>query len=246
MSRSSLPLAAALTVAGATGASAAHLDYYAATLDALNGSGASARASLAVDAIKKTLKVRILARGVEAGQAHAQHIHGKLDADGTLANSVSPTLDDDADGDGFIEVAEGFPAYGGIILPLTMDDGMFPSPTGTSYDFMETYDLTDPSVFGEGFGLDDLLGVGDELEIADMPMLDLREIVIHGLTVPAGAGAGTDGEVDGTGGYKGFLPVAAGEIVSVEMPAPVPLPAAGWAMLAGLGGLGALRRLRRS
>jgi hypothetical protein len=43
--------------------------------------------------------------------------------------------------------------------------------------------------------------------------LQLREIIIHGLTVPA-AGAGTPAEVDGTAGYKTVLPVAGGEIRS--------------------------------
>jgi hypothetical protein len=34
--------------------------------------------------------------------------------------------------------------------------------------------------------------------------------------------------------------------VDPDDPAPVPLPAAGWLMLAGLGGLGALARRRRT
>ncbi|HYD30343.1 MAG TPA: hypothetical protein VEB64_05725 [Azospirillaceae bacterium] len=37
-------------------------------------------------------------------------------------------------------------------------------------------------------------------------------IELHGLTVPQGIGAGTQGEVNGTGGYKSLLPVAAGLI----------------------------------
>jgi hypothetical protein len=44
--------------------------------------------------------------------------------------------------------------------------------------------------------------------------LELREVVIHGLTVPA-VGAGTPGEVDGSAGYKVVLPVAGGEIHAV-------------------------------
>jgi hypothetical protein len=35
---------------------------------------------------------------------------------------------------------------------------------------------------------------------------------LHGLTVLEGHGRGTEGEVDGTAGYKGVLPIAAGEI----------------------------------
>ena len=39
--------------------------------------------------------------------------------------------------------------------------------------------------------------------------------MIHGLTVGAEAGGGTEGEVDGTAGYKLVLPVASGEIAAV-------------------------------
>ena len=53
---------------------------------------------------------------------------------------------------------------------------------------------------------------------ADIP-LDLREIVIHGLTLPNSLGLGgtnensiAPNEADGTPGYKAVLPVAAGEI----------------------------------
>jgi hypothetical protein len=42
--------------------------------------------------------------------------------------------------------------------------------------------------------------------------LELRHIVIHGKTVPAGPGSGTPGEVDGTNGYLTVLPVLCGEI----------------------------------
>ena len=246
MYRTSLPLAAAVALAGATGASAAHLDYFAATLQPLNGSGVFARASFTVNAIEGTLRARVLAFGVEPG-LHPQHIHGRLE-NGMPIDSVSPPPSADTtgpgDGDGFIEIAEGAPFYGPILVPL-MEDGMFPTPSGTSYDFITTYDLNDPATFADGFGLDELLGVGDTLEIGEDPALELREVVIHGRTVPDGLGAGTPFEVDGgENGYIAALPVASGEIVQVDAPAPVPVPAAAWLMLAGLGGLGALRARR--
>ena len=245
-----LPLAAALSIAGATGASAAHLDYFAVTLEPLNDSGVFARGSFTVNAIEGTLRARILAFGVEPG-LHPQHIHGRLE-NGQPIDSVTPPPTADMDGDGFVEIPEGAPFYGPIILPLDDEDG-FPMPSGTSYDFIETYDLNDPDTYADGFGLNDLLAVGDTLEVEDDPMLQLREVVIHGLTVPDGVGEGENfaigdlaGAVDGgENGYLPPVPAAAGEIVKVDAPAPVPLPAAAWVMLAGLGGLGALRGMRR-
>ncbi len=44
---------------------------------------------------------------------------------------------------------------------------------------------------------------------------ELREYVIHGLTVDGSKGAGTPGEVDGTAGYKLVLPVASAEFEAV-------------------------------
>ena len=250
MFRKTLPLAAAFATLGATGASAAPLDYFSATLSPLNESGASARASLVMNAIENTLRVRILARGVEPN-LHPQHIHGLLGDDGEPIDSVTPPPSADMDGDGFIEIPEGAPFYGPILVPLTDEDG-FPTPSGTGYDFMATYDLNDPSTYGEGFDIEDLLGVGPTLENEDDPQLELRELVIHGLTVADGIGEGENfaigdlaGSVDGgENGYLAGVPIAAGEIVQVDAPAPVPLPAAAWLMLAGLGGLGALRARR--
>jgi hypothetical protein len=42
--------------------------------------------------------------------------------------------------------------------------------------------------------------------------LDHDVIELHGMTVPVGAGAGTPGEVNGSGGFQALLPVASAEI----------------------------------
>ncbi|HEY8616383.1 hypothetical protein [Phenylobacterium sp.] len=179
--------------------------FYFTRFTALNGSGVQGGAIVAFDDETDTITVAISARGLEPDQPHVQHIHGFLDGQ----DAMTPTRALDSDRDGFIELAEGVPAYGPVLLNLTtvhdngsgMENGHshesglegFPTAPGGEIMFVESYQLPR-----------DMLG-------AD-PMLALREIVLHGMTVGAGAGAGTPGEVDGTAGYKLVLPVASGEL----------------------------------
>lgn len=179
--------------------------FYETSFTALNGSGVSGGAIAAYNSATHVLTVAIAASGLEPNQVHIQHIHGFLD--GTKA--MTPTLAQDTDHDGFVELAEGQAKYGPILLNLSHSGGPmdmnnmsssdlsgFPTaPDGTEY-FVQSYQLPRDSLAAD-------------------PMLALREIVIHGESVPQGAGAGTPGEVDGTGGYKLVLPVASGELSEV-------------------------------
>lgn len=227
-------------------AQAAHISTYVSQITALNGSGVSGSAEMTLDTNEMTLAFAMALTGLEPGQLHVQHIHGAFDDTGDPAQSLSPTLADDADGDGFIELFEGFPKYGPIVLELRDPDtdlnGGFPvtRPDGTSV-FTWVFDLMDERVYGSNILTPD---PDDRFTARDLMPLNFREIVIHGLTLGAGDGA-NGGEADGTPGYKTVLPVAVGRIEQVvQPPAPVPLPAAGWALLAALGGLGALRARR--
>lgn len=231
------------TIVGATGvaailalsgpAGAAHVNYFVAKLSPLSGSGVSGVASLALNTTDQLLSVHIRASGLEPGMLHVQHIHGAFDGAGNPIDSTSPTLAQDLDGDGFIELLEGLTTYGPIIVPLSSPPGGaladFPIAADGTIDFSQTYDLTDPATFAANpttmvkFTADDLMS------------LSFREIVLHGMSVDAGFGAGTTGEIDGTAGYKAVLPVASGEITAV------PLPAAAWLLAAALGGMGLLR-----
>ena len=168
-----------------------------ADLNELNNSEAEGGALLLLKG--KTLTVITAARGVEAGQTHIQHIHGFEDG----RDAKVPTLAQDDDRDGFIELAEGLDTYGPILLNLTSDPGAglagFPTPAGDSFLFSQTYDLSDPKN-------------GEMAKLLDDVSLARREIVLHGASVREGHGQGTGGEVDGTAGYKLVLPIASGEI----------------------------------
>jgi hypothetical protein len=185
--------------------------FYTTTFTTLNGSGVTGEAIIGYDIQTNTITVAISAAGLEPNQVHIQHIHGFPDG----RDATTPTLEQDVDGDGFIELAEGLPKYGPILLNLSTNHGNgsgsdnghshgelagFPTAPDGRIWFVESYQLP----------------AGD---LGADPMLALREIVLHGLTVPEGVGAGAAGpapnEVDGTGGYKLVLPVASGELTQV-------------------------------
>jgi Ca2+-binding RTX toxin-like protein len=181
--------------------------FYTTTFTGLNGSGVTGEAIIGYDVSTSTITVAISASGLEADEVHLQHIHGFPDG----IDAETPDQSFDADQDGFVELAEGLPSYGPVLLNLSTDHengsgadnghshgdvSGFPTAPDGSIWFVESYQL--PA----------------ELLSSD-PMLDLREIVIHGMSVGAAAGAGTPGEVDGTGGYKLLLPVASGELSEV-------------------------------
>jgi Cu/Zn superoxide dismutase len=156
---------------------------YRAMLTELNNSNASGEATLTRRG--NTLMVHITATGLEPGGPHLSHIHG-LSKGKAAVDSTCPTQAQDSDGDGFVELAEGQVKYGPILVDFMNID---PDQDGT-VDFTTTIQLS-----------------GNQ----DVIPLQMRHIVIHGLTVGA-VGAGTPGEVDGTAGYKTVLPILCGEI----------------------------------
>lgn len=169
------------------------------TLTALNGSGATGTLSMQLRG-ERFLTVQIDATGLEPGIQHLGHIHG-LASPGNVQNSVCPTTARDADHDNYVELAEGLVTYGPIIIGFGNTD---PDMDGTVH-FSHTYDLNDPSIYQPGFSKSDVVP------------LDLREVVLHGLTLQAGQGATNadsiaPNEADGTAGEKAVLPVTCGDI----------------------------------
>lgn len=212
-----------------TAASPAISAQYVANFTTLNNSGVTGSATLDLDQMAQTLTVTFNVSGLDPNGGHVAHIHGLFTPSGQPANSKTPTLAQDTDGDGFIEVAEGATTYGDILLPL----GDIGSSSNGVSTFSMTYDLSDQSIFNANYDADDLFP------------LQLREVVIHGLTVPAGPGAGTPGEINGTNGYVAALPVASAEIMPGNMGA-VPEPATWLMLIAGFGVAGiSMRSTRR-
>lgn len=91
----------------------------------------------------------------------------------------------DTDGDGFIETAEANRAAGPALATLS------------------------------AVSTDGTLHVDQSFDLAAMPdllPLDFHSVQVHGLSVAAGIGSGTSGEVDGSAGFKATLPVASADL----------------------------------
>lgn len=178
--------------------------HYIADVKALNNSGVTGTVFATIEG--DILSIAVDLEGLAPDQVHIQHVHGLFDAEGNPIDSVAPTQADDVDLDGFVEVSEGAAAYGDILLPIEdQSDGFNNDPVADAdgnLAFYGQFDLTDDSLF-----LNPLSGT--EYTGADLLPLELREFVVHGQQIDQAFGAGTDGSIDGTTGYKLSLPVAA-------------------------------------
>ena len=126
--------------------------HYTARLSTLNNSGVSGWANLTLDGDQLTVSIH--ATGLEANMPHAQHIHGSMDNKG---NATCPTAAADTNGDGVVDIGEGLPFYGPVLLPLTPFSN---TPDGT-LNFSQTYTIN----------------------VKDLKPRQTRAIVLHGLTV---------------------------------------------------------------
>jgi len=180
---------------------------YKSSFTTLNNSGVEGRVLAFMDQHSQTVTFDIRATGLEPG-AHAAHVHGFPDD----AEAMTPLLARDTDGDGFVELAEGVPAYGPVQLNLTtmpMEAGQL---TGMGAAF-PVADADGVLTYRQTFSFAELGMAGADVLDAIMP-LGAKEIVLHGQTLAEGQGGGT-GEADGTAGFKAVLPVASGELREV-------------------------------
>ncbi len=204
---------------GLLGALLSGVQVYTTDFTALNNSGVHAHGLLFPDKEAQTLTVNIRAEGMEPGQVHPQHIHG-FTVVGDDPDAKSPTIAQDDDGDGFVELAEGEDTYGPIQLNLTLN------PQNSVHDHgTEGHDHTGEAMFPTAdengvlrytetfrFDRDD---PNAQAIFDDITPLEAKEIVLHGLSTTEMQGEGTEGEVNGEAGYKAVLPVASGELQEV-------------------------------
>jgi hypothetical protein len=186
MRKITLGVAALVVMAMAIPAGAGKADHFTADLDELNNSGVNGHAVLWQ--MGDTLRVNMTVNGLDPDLGHVQHIHGK--AEGA---AECPTLALDSNGDGFVELSEGVPAYGPVILQLVQDPTTAPSPA--NFPAPNRGGVTQTRVTYGGDGLSDRLGT-----------LDDRVIVVHGLDV------NDNGAYDGP--FELAMPVACGVIVA--------------------------------
>lgn len=106
---------------------------YTANIMSLNDSGVSGTATLTLEG--NQLTVHIMATGLEPGMVHPQHIHGFMDDN---RNAVCPPMSADTDGDGLVELGEGVPFYGPVLLDLTP----FPTAPDGSVNYTQTFTVS--------------------------------------------------------------------------------------------------------
>ncbi len=179
-------------------------------LEPSNNSGVSSYAVVSFDEVAGTVRAAFRGAGLTPGVEHPLHIHGFSDD----SPSLLPNLSLDADRDGFVEDGEGDNVVGPVILALTEDGAINNATLGVNFpqadangalSLVQTYrfNAADPEELS-------LL-----TELRDR--FTGREVQIHGLEVPATAGAGTVNEVNGVAGYKPNLPVANGILLPLDV-----------------------------
>jgi hypothetical protein len=147
----SIASAAAITaLAPVAAANADTATSYGATLNSINGSGASGMLTLSLNGTQATVTEHwsgLAAKFGAAAYPHVQHIH--IGAMGTC-----PTMSADKNGDGVISTTEGAPSYGAIGTTLSVSGDTSPAagtnlkiaPAGPSTDYKRTIDLDSATI----------------------------------------------------------------------------------------------------
>ena len=172
---------------------------YKAVLKPLNPN-ASARAAFGKAKIRvqgSMATVQLEAMGLDRNTLHLQHIH---------AADQCPTMADDVNRDGYLDLFEGVPKYGPILIPLdgNLSDeasnfASFPTAPQGKINYMESVSVADLLAYQS------VQDDGGFLNIAG------RHIVIHGVAASTELPE-TVGTIDGVPAQV-TIPVACGELV---------------------------------
>lgn len=154
--------------------------------------------------------VDITASGLQPGQTHMQSIS-------TMANGTPdsvPTAANDVDHDGFIEQAEAAQTLGQPALSLSTDPQIsLPAMSSPLAGALTTFPQADAAGmlhYHQVFTANPAQPTTSAALANVVGHLSGAAVLLQGLTVPPGPGAGTPGEVNGTNGYLPQLPVAVG------------------------------------
>lgn len=180
----------------------------------INEGDATGEATFTVSGDELTISLTV--NGVSPDIQHLQHFHGFPDSDDA---AMCPTMDDDTNGDGVVDILETAPAAGTTMVPFTDDPvsmevfgATYPTADAEgSYTYEHTVSLSElESAMGEQFP-------GQELN------LENRVVFIH--TVPETAEL--PDTVESKGGAPAYetVPVACGEIRLVGDGTPEATPA---------------------
>ncbi|MEM1056741.1 MAG: hypothetical protein AAGI52_14560 [Bacteroidota bacterium] len=179
---------------------------YTVELQPLNGSSADGTAAIRVDGAGGVFSVDLEVTGLD-DRSHPQFLFARV-----TEISECPTAADDTNADGFVDVVEGLPRYGGILLPLDNDlssqeQNIARYPTGASYSYSTSARLSDVRGALERPDPDPddsvvTLGEGGRISPTDYV------VVVHGTSRPLPASVATLPGLDG----QTTLPVACGTV----------------------------------
>ncbi|MGH7663683.1 MAG: hypothetical protein ACRENI_05225 [Gemmatimonadaceae bacterium] len=186
---------------------------YSGTFSPMNGSGVGGLVNLTLDPDGGDFSASVDANGTDASITHAQHIHFA---------AACPTTAADANADGFVDVIEGIPSYGKILVPLDADlsvqggpaDMDFPesSASGAIDYFQRTsLDVMLADLRAADPDPDDAivkLGSGGELDLAG------RTVVLHGVAADTDLPATV--QTLGTAPRQATLPIACATLDRVD------------------------------
>lgn len=213
-SGSTTPVATATSTTTAT-APAETPGSFVATLGALNTSangGTAVTGSVTFTISGDNITAAVNAHGLAPNVAHAMHIH---------TGSMCPTAAADKNNDGVIDVLEGVPAYGPILVPIDTNiasqaDGDFPKADANG-NIMFTTHASLSALLADLHAADpDTTDAVAKLKPNEALNLVARHVVLHGV---AGAVPSTAQSIAGLPA-NATLPVACGSILASTMSGP--------------------------